>query len=117
MLEQEDTLETIAMTMILHAGNSRAFLTEALELIETADFEKAKLKLQEAKKEIVFSHKAQTNLIQAEAGGAKQETSLLFAHAQDTMMTVKSELNIANRLIKIFAVIHERLLKLENNQD
>ena len=37
-----------------------------------------------------------------DARGEEREYSLLFAHAQDTLMTIYSEINIAKQLLKIF---------------
>lgn len=56
----------------------------------------------------------QTDAIQNETRGEKSEYSLLFAHAQDTLMTIYSEINIAKQLIKIFEVYENRISKLEN---
>lgn len=44
----------------------------------------------------------------------KSEYSLLFAHAQDTLMTIYSEINIAKQLLKIFKAYETRIAALEN---
>ena len=56
----------------------------------------------------------QTDAIQSETRGETCEYSLLFAHAQDTLMTIYSEINIAKQLIKIFESFDKRLSALEN---
>ena len=43
----------------------------------------------------------------------KSEYSLLFAHAQDTLMTIYSEINIAKQLLKIFKAYETRIAALE----
>lgn len=102
-----------AMTIILHAGDARVACKEALEAIEKYDFEAAKEKMKDAQKEITAAHKVQTDAIQGETRGEKSEYSLLFAHAQDTLMTVYSEINIAKQMIKIFESYENRISKLE----
>ena len=103
-----------AMEIILHAGDARLKCKEALYQIALFDIENAKSKLKESQEEITKAHKVQTDAIQNETRGEKSEYSLLFAHAQDTLMTIYSEINIAKQLIKIFEVYENRISKLEN---
>ena len=103
-----------AMEIILHAGDARLKCKEALDQIALFDVENAKSKLKESQEEITKAHKVQTDAIQNETRGEKSEYSLLFAHAQDTLMTIYSEINIAKQLIKIFEVYENRISKLEN---
>ena len=42
----------------------------------------------------------------------KHELYVLFIHAQDTLMTIKSEYELARQLIEIFESIDERLKKV-----
>ena len=51
--------------------------------------------------------------IQGETRGEESEYSLLFAHAQDTLMTIYSEINIAKQLLKIFKSYDARIAALE----
>ena len=106
-----------AMQIILHAGEARKYCTEALKEIEKSDFGSAKEKMKLANQEIVQSHRVQTNCIQKETQGEKGEYSVLFAHAQDTLMTVYSEINLAKRLLDIFESVDRRLAKLEEGRD
>ncbi|MGL5687066.1 MAG: PTS lactose/cellobiose transporter subunit IIA [Vagococcus fluvialis] len=112
----EEKINEISMTIILHAGDARKIIMDALTEIGEADFEAAEKKLVEAKKEINLAHRAQTDTIQEEAGGSKQSFSLLFAHAQDTLMTISSEWNIAKKMIEIFRKYDSRLEAIENGR-
>ncbi len=109
---KESTVDA-AMTIILNAGDARVECKLALDAIAEGDIEKAEEKMKEANKKIQIAHKAQTDAIQAEASGEESEYSVLFAHAQDTLMTIYSELNIAKQLIKIFKVYEQRISALE----
>lgn len=106
-VKQED-LVNVAMQIILHAGDSRVKITEALKYAKKFDFANAGKAMDEAEKEIVLAHKAQTDVIQAEADGEKYEYSLLFNHAQDTLMTINSEVRMAKELIAILRIISEK---------
>jgi Phosphotransferase system cellobiose-specific component IIA len=108
-----ETVVNNAMQIILHAGDARVFCKQALDAIASNDFESANEKLKQAQSKITEAHKVQTDAIQEETRGVDSEYSLLFAHAQDTLMTIYSEINIAKQLLKIFKVYNDRLEKLE----
>lgn len=111
----DDLLAEQAMKIILFAGDARVNCKNALIATEKNEFETAAAEMKEAKKNITQAHKVQTAVIQSEMGEETTEKphSLLFAHAQDTLMTIYSEINIANHLIKIAKQIDERLALLE----
>ena len=47
--------------------------------------------LEEARGSILLAHKAQTDILHEEAEGKHIEVTVLFSHAQDTLMTTQSE--------------------------
>ncbi|GCF93106.1 PTS lactose transporter subunit IIA [Enterococcus florum] len=102
-----------AMQIILHAGDARKYCMEALKAIESDDFETAEEKMYLANKEIVQAHHIQTDVITAETSGKAGQYSVLFAHAQDTLMTIYSELNIAKRMLAIFKKYDQRIQQIE----
>lgn len=108
----ENTIQS-AMEIILHAGDARVKCKEALNEIAKFDLDSAKAKMKEAQAEITKAHKVQTDAIQNETRGETAEYSLLFAHAQDTLMTIYSEINIAKQMIHIFEAYEERISALE----
>lgn len=103
-----------AMQIILHAGDARLKTAEALTALKSFDIEGAKQHLLDANEDIVAAHQSQTASLQAESNGEEIEYSILFTHAQDTCMTVCSEINIAQQLVDICEAIDERFKKLEN---
>jgi len=100
-----------AMAIIMSAGDARVYCKEALDAIADSDFELAKEKMKGAHEKITEAHRVQTDAIQGETRGEKSEYSLLFAHAQDTLMTVYSEINIAKQMIKVFEKWDEKIKK------
>lgn len=104
-MEQQNELITVAMQIILHAGDARNLATEALSEAKKFHFEEAEKLLKEAEAAITSAHKSQTEIIQSEAGGNSYEYSLLFAHAQDTLMTIHSELRLTKEMIDILKMI------------
>lgn len=109
----EDEKIQAAMKIILHAGDARAKCKEALDAIAVSDFALAKINMEGAQTEITKAHKIQTDAIQAECSGKESEYSVLFVHAQDTLMTINSEIIIAKEMIKIFESYEKRIEALE----
>jgi cellobiose PTS system EIIA component len=110
---EEKDINEVSMRIIMNAGDARLVIKEVLDFIAACDFEEAEKKLTDARKLITAAHAAQTETIQGEARGEKIEFSLLFAHAQDTLMTIMSEWNTAKQLIHVFKSFDNRLKKLE----
>ncbi len=108
-----ESLQEVSMKIILGAGDARADIQTALENVEVFEFEEAEAKLMEAKKHISAAHNAQTETIQEEARGETVPYSTLFTHAQDHLMTVNSEWNIASNLLKVSKKFDQRIKRLE----
>lgn len=116
MFEDEDIDKATqdAMQIILHAGDARVEVKRAYELVAAGDVEAAREAIAAADEKIVEAHHIQTEDIQAAIRGEKQEYSLLFAHAQDTLMTIYSEIIVAKQLIAVFESYERRLTALES---
>lgn len=110
-----EALQEVSMQIILGAGNARADIQSALKAAETFDFEAAEEKLAQAKKHMSQAHSVQTETIQQEARGEEIVFSTLFTHAQDHLMTVMSEWNLARNLVRLSRSLDQRIKKLEDN--
>jgi len=108
-----DEMINRSMEIILHAGDARLQVKLALDAIAAQDFANAKECMVKANEEIRIAHRVQTDAIQGEAQGITTEYSLLFSHAQDTLMTIYSEINIAKQMIAIFEKYEARIKALE----
>ena len=112
MVNREEALEAlnmISMQIILHAGDARNDVMEALKQCEEENFDGIEELLNKANANIVKAHKIQTETVQSEARGEEPIFSLLFAHAQDHIMTVKSEYEMAKRIILLFNKLNKRI--------
>jgi len=95
-------LNELAMKIILHAGDCRSLLDDAIKAIENgASDEEVDEMLKEARKKITEAHKVQTNVIQSTIMNDNQQLTMLFIHAQDTLMTINSELFLTTNMIKL----------------
>lgn len=98
-------INQVAMEVILNAGDGRADIESALASCAEFDFEAAEKHLKDAEAKILKAHNAQTETIQAQAAGEDVEYSLLFTHAQDTLMTISAELHLAQRMVPVFRAL------------
>lgn len=101
-MDESNPLVSVAMQIIIHAGDARTRANEALDALVDGDFDVAKEKMIEAHNEVTQAHQAQTDVIQREAAGEHIDGGVLFTHAQDTLMTVMTEVNLSDRLIQLF---------------
>ena len=79
-----------------------------LAAMAAGDQERAEELLKEAEELIVKAHNAQTEVIQSQVAGENMEYSLLFIHAQDTIMTINTELRMTKKLLPIVKMLMER---------
>ena len=99
---EKDELNLLSMNVILHAGNARDYVFQSVERASDGDFTESDKLMKQANDEVVEAHRAQTSTLQKEADGVEIPYSPLFGHAQDTLMTVKTEINLMKEIIKIY---------------
>lgn len=110
---REETVNT-AMSIIMSAGDARLLCKQSLDAVAKSDLAAANELFKQSKKKIAEAHGLQTDAIQSEMnGGEPLEYNSLFTHAQDTLMTVYSEINITRHLIQICGHYDERLKEME----
>lgn len=109
MEDIDDELSSVAMHVILNAGDARALMDEALEQLAEFDFDGAAEKMTQARDKILAAHASQTDIIQRQAAGEKFEYSILFVHAQDTLMTIDAELHMVDKMTPLVRALFERV--------
>lgn len=103
---EEKDLINIAMQIILNAGDGRNHAFYAINAIQEGNDELAEKEIELAKNAINEAHIAQTNIIQKEMSGEDIDINILFIHAQDTIMTINSEVLFAEQLIQVYKEIN-----------
>lgn len=104
-MNENNPLIHVSMQIILHAGEARNKVLKALEFANIYDFDKADDVMKEALASIQLAHVSQTKIIQNEMSGENYEACLLFTHAQDTLMTINSEITLSKEMIKMYRKI------------
>lgn len=108
MGEEQKNINMVAMEVIMNAGDGRDKIDEALAAMARGELNKVEELLAEAEALIVRAHNAQTEMIQSQVSGENMEYSLLFIHAQDTVMTVTTELRMTQKLLPIVKLLLEK---------
>lgn len=102
-----------AMDIIMHAGDARLACKNSLDSLMAGKTRDAKEQLKKADEEIAQAHHIQTDCIQGAIAGEEFAYNVLFAHAQDTLMTIYSEIMLAKQLTAMYEKLDERLKNLE----
>ncbi|MCR4951843.1 MAG: PTS lactose/cellobiose transporter subunit IIA [Solobacterium sp.] len=105
-MNENNPLIQVSMEIILNAGDARNAANAALEDAKKGCFDTAAEKITEAEEAIRMAHQAQTDVLQEEMAGTPHELCILFIHAQDTLMTIKSELTLTKELIEMYKVVY-----------
>ena len=108
MREEKKDINMIAMEVIMNAGDGRDKVDEALAAMAEGRLEQADALLREAEQLIAKAHNAQTEVVQSQVSGEDTEYSLLFVHAQDTVMTITTELRMAQKLLPIVKMLLDK---------
>ena len=108
-----------AFGLILNAGNSKSKSMMAIEEARDYNFAEAEALIKEAREEaredLRLAHQTQTELIQGEARGEKQEVSLMMVHAQDHLTTAMMMADQAEEFLNIYRLLSS-LLKKEDSE-
>lgn len=102
-----DALNEKAMEMIVNSGAGRTALNAALDALAEGDTVKYEEMMAEAKAKMKEAHEAQTAVLQETISEPETSPNILFTHAQDTLMTVMSEINTARHIAKLYMKIQE----------
>jgi len=108
---EDDELSMVAMQVILNAGDARTFIDTAIDHLSEFDFDAADADIKSATKKILLAHNAQTGMIQRQVSGEKIDYSILFVHAQDTLMTIDAELHMLEKMIPVVKALHTTTLE------
>lgn len=113
--EKDEYVMGQAMDIIMCAGDARAYASNAMNCIAKGNFEQAGELLKEADKVQAKAHNIQTDMIQGDIRGGDEKMGyyVLFAHAQDTLMTIQVEINLTKSALKLAQSYDARLKVLE----
>lgn len=104
-MNSEQIIEA-AFQIIMFSGNARSMAMEAIAESRKGNYQEARQMLADARTEINQAHRFQTNLIQAEANGEKNEIRVLLIHSQDHLMNGMTVLDMAEEFINLYELVN-----------
>src|SRR5699024_12195056 len=107
MTKKDKQIHMRLYNIIIQADNARSSAMEAIAFEKAYQFTEAREKIKEADQEFTEAHHAQTQLLQDEANGKKNEISVILIHAQDHLMTAMTVKDLANEMIEMYEKIKE----------
>ncbi|CAH0435543.1 PTS lactose/cellobiose transporter subunit IIA [Clostridium neonatale] len=93
--------------LILNAGNSKSKSLMAIESAREFNFEEAESLIKEAAEDLKAAHNSQTEMIQGEARGEKQDINVILIHAQDHLTTAMIMLEQAKEFTNIYRILKD----------
>ncbi len=113
--ERDQYVAERALQIIMSSGDARTLAKQAMDKGTEGKFDEADELLKQAEKKQVAAHNVQTAMIQGDIRGGDEKLGyyVLFAHAQDTMMTIQTEINLTKSLLKLMKANEERFAAIE----
>lgn len=98
----KEDVTIIGFEIVAYAGDARTKLLNALQKAQNGEFEESEKLIQEAEECLLQAHKAQTEMIQKEAGGEDVELGFIMVHGQDHLMTTILLKELMKHLIELY---------------
>ncbi len=98
----KEDVTMIGFEIVAYAGDARTKLLNALQKAQNGEFEESEKLIQEAEECLLQAHKAQTEMIQKEAGGEDVELGFIMVHGQDHLMTTILLKELMKHLIELY---------------
>ncbi|GIN61870.1 PTS system oligo-beta-mannoside-specific EIIA component [Robertmurraya siralis] len=99
---EELSAEQVNFMLILHSGNARSKIIQALREYKEGRVTEADHLLIEADEDLKVAHQIHFKMVQQEASGAKVEFALLLMHAEDHLMSTLSMKELVKELLDLF---------------
>ncbi|HWO78065.1 MAG TPA: PTS lactose/cellobiose transporter subunit IIA [Bacillus sp. (in: firmicutes)] len=98
----ELTSEQINFMLILHSGNARSKVVQAIREYREGNVEEADHLLIQAEEDLQVAHQIHFKMVQQEASGDKVEFNLLLMHAEDHLMSTLTMKELVKELLDLF---------------
>ena len=98
----KEDVTMIGFEIVAYAGDARTKLLNALQKAQNGEFEESEKLIQEAEECLLQAHKAQTEMIQKEAGGEDVELGFIMVHGQDHLMTTILLKELMKHLVELY---------------
>jgi cellobiose PTS system EIIA component len=96
------TGEQISFQLILHSGNARSKIIQALRAYREGNVAESETLLAQAEHDLGTAHDVHFQMVQKESSGEKTEFSLLLMHSEDHLMSTLTMKELVKELLEIF---------------
>lgn len=93
--------QSVAFQVIAYSGDAFQHFYESVELAQKGKFDEAQKEYESGNESLNEAHKAQTDLLTAEANQEDVAFSVILVHAQDHLMTTIMYSRIAKQMIEM----------------
>ena len=101
-MDENSATDLVSMNIIANSGDARSFAFRALEEAKAGNIEEAEGLLKKLDESATLAHKAQTDLLFAEANGDKHDINVLLIHSQDHLMTSMLAAELIKEIILLY---------------
>lgn len=98
----KEKLQAISFEIISYAGDAFSYFFQAVDRARNGEVEEAEELVKKGDEQMVKAHRAQTDLLTAEASGKELAYSIVMVHAQDHLMTTLMYERIAKEFITLY---------------
>jgi cellobiose PTS system EIIA component len=106
-LKEIPSLEESSLQLILHGGNAKSEINQALKASRAGLFNEADDHLIKAEEELQLGRDAQTGILKAEEAGSQFTPTLFYMYAQSYLTSAVTEKGLAEEII----ILHKKLSK------
>ncbi|MBO8163583.1 MAG: PTS lactose/cellobiose transporter subunit IIA [Brevibacillus sp.] len=93
--------EQVAFQIILHSGNARSNILQALAEFKQDRIDQYEQLMERAEQDLLTAHQNHFRMIQKEAESGEQKLSLLLVHAEDHLMSTMTMKDIVKAMMEI----------------
>ena len=107
----------VAFEIISIAGDSKSAAMLAAEAAKKGDFALAQKQIEQAEKDMVEAHEAQTGMLRQEIEGERVDVNILVVHAQDHLTMATMAIDNAKQFIALYRMIYSLEGELKELRD
>ncbi len=90
------------LQLVIQGGDARCAAMEAIAAAKEGKFGEAAVLLEESGRTLAHAHRTQTDMLQEELQGCRENVSLLMVHAQDHLMNAITVRDLAREMVELY---------------
>jgi cellobiose PTS system EIIA component len=108
-LKEIPNMEEVSLQLILHGGNAKSEINQALKAVRAGLFNEADENLAKADEELQLGHDALTRILKLEEAGGQITPNLFYIQAQSYLASAFTEKNLIEEIV----LLHKKLSRAQ----